>query len=493
MSTGSLRLRFAPSPTGELHLGNARTALFNYLLAQAQHGTLVLRIEDTDRERSSRESEDHIVEDLTWLGITFDESPTQGGPCAPYRQSEAGEHYAAALAKLAATGAAYPCFCTPEQLEQDRAAQVAAKENPRYVGRCRALSAQERAARRAAGQAHVWRLRYPDDDNEIVLHDLIRGEVRFRVGNLGGDLVLARSDGSPTFHFAVVVDDHRMGITHVLRGEDHLTNTAKQYLLFGALGWEPPRYGHMAMILGPDRTKLSKRHGATTVRHYRELGIPAVALFNYLALLGWSPGDDREFLTPQEIAAEFTLERVVKSAAVFDEAKLLWLSGQHLRAQTPEAFGTAAAAWLAAYDPEAAQLFGPSTAQAAILFQRHAQTFADVAAGLRMLAGSDIANDEASAKALALTTPAVLDAVTAKLDDWPSDPSARAAWLDDTAAAVAAATAAKGKHVFLPLRLALTGRGGGPDLHMVVAWLNREGVAKRIETLRTILFQNEHT
>ncbi len=282
-----IRLRFAPSPTGHLHVGNARTALFNWLLARGSGGVFLLRIEDTDSERSTAQSEASILEDLRWLGLDWDEGPDVGGPCGPYRQSERQSLYRAHLEHLLERGLAYRCFCSPEQLDAERKAALAAGQPARYSGRCRSLQAAEIDRRLAAGERAAMRFAVPDG-RDVVFEDAVRGAVRFSTDVIG-DPVIVRSDGTPAYNFAVVVDDALMKVTHVIRGEDHVSNTPRQILLYEALGYAPPTFAHLALVMGPDHSPLSKRHGATSVAEFRAKGYLPEALVNYLALVGWSP------------------------------------------------------------------------------------------------------------------------------------------------------------------------------------------------------------
>jgi nondiscriminating glutamyl-tRNA synthetase len=328
------RVRIAPSPTGPLHIGTARTALFNYLHARHTGGTFVLRLEDTDRARSTVEFEQDILDGLHWLGLTWDEGPEVAGepargPHAPYRQMERLPSYAAAAQRLLADDLAYPCFCSPEELEADRKAQEAAKQAPRYVGRCAALTPAERARREAEGRRGALRFRV--GLGVVAFDDLVRGTVEIDVANLGGDFVIVRADGNPLYHFTVVVDDAAMDITDVIRGEDHLSNTPKHILLFRALGHEVPRFAHLPLILNPDRTKMSKRKSQTAISDYIGQGFIREALVNYLALLGWSTGTEEEVLSLDEIVERFDIRAVHKGGAVFDRERLEWLNGQWIR------------------------------------------------------------------------------------------------------------------------------------------------------------------
>jgi nondiscriminating glutamyl-tRNA synthetase len=325
------RCRIAPSPTGPLHIGTARTALFNYLFARQTGGTFVLRLEDTDKARSTPGFERDILEGLHWLGLEWDEGPEVAevparGAFGPYRQSERGDRYAEALYKLLVEDKAYPCFCTAEEREADRTANP---DLSGYIGRCAKLTEAEREARRAEGRESVIRFRI--GEGLVEFDDLVRGHVSIDTAQLGGDLVIARSDGSPLYHFVVVVDDIAMQISHVIRGEDHLSNTPKHVLLFKALGAEPPVFAHLPLILNPDRSKMSKRKSQTAVDAYREQGYIKEAIVNHLAMLGWSSGDDEDLFSLEELEQRFDLSRVQPSGAIFDAERLDWLNGQWIR------------------------------------------------------------------------------------------------------------------------------------------------------------------
>ncbi len=316
-----VKTRFAPSPTGFLHLGNARTAIFSYLFARHNGGGFVLRIEDTDRERSRKEYEEMLLKDLEWLGIEWDEF---------YRQSERFDLYKDYVQKLLEKGHAYPCFCSPEELEKER--QEAQKRGVayRYSGKCRNLSRERALQLQKEGKPFTIRFRVPDGRN-VVFNDLVKGPISINVDDFG-DFVIVRSDGTPTYNFVVVVDDALMGITHVVRGEDHIPNTPKQILIYEALGFKVPDFAHLPVILGEDRSKLSKRHGAVSVMNYREEGYLPEALFNYLCLLGWSPPDtEREIFSKQELISLFDLKDVNSAPAVFNREKLRWMNGVYIR------------------------------------------------------------------------------------------------------------------------------------------------------------------
>ncbi|MBX3030733.1 MAG: glutamate--tRNA ligase [Chloroflexi bacterium] len=330
----TVRCRIAPSPTGPLHIGTARTALFNLLFARHEGGTFILRLEDTDVARSTAAYEADILSGLHWLGIDWDEGPAMGelaerGPFGPYRQMARLESYRAAVEGLLSRDQAYECFCSTEQLAADRASQEAAGQPPRYIGRCAHLTAEQRAQRRAEHPAPVIRFRIPA--GRVGFHDLVRGDVSIDTSALGGDLVIVRSDGTPLYHFTVCVDDATMGISHVIRGEDHLSNTPKHILLFRALGAEVPAFAHLPLILNPDRTKMSKRKSQTAVADYIDQGYIREALINHLALLGWSSGTDDELFSFDDLVERFDLSRVQQGGAIFDRERLDWLNGQWIR------------------------------------------------------------------------------------------------------------------------------------------------------------------
>jgi len=324
----TVRVRFAPSPTGYLHIGGARTALFNWFFARQCQGQFILRIEDTDTERLKEDSVSQILTSLKWLGIDWDEGPEIGGSCGPYYQSERLDLYRREAQRLLEEGKAYYCFCTPTELEHVRESQRQAGEVFRYNGKCRDLPLSIAQKRIEAGEKAVIRLKIPDS-GQVKVKDLVRGEVKFSLDQLD-DLVILKSNGMPAYNFACVVDDHAMAISHVIRAEEHLSNTPKQVLLYEALGYETVQFAHVAMILAPDRSKLSKRHGATSVEEFREQGFLAPAIVNYLTLLGWSPGGEQEIFTPKETMEKFRLNKVSKNAAIYDTKKLTWVNGQYL-------------------------------------------------------------------------------------------------------------------------------------------------------------------
>ena len=323
-----VRVRFAPSPTGNLHVGGARTCLFNWLFARSMGGKLILRIEDTDPTRFQEGLVGQIIRSMKWLGLDWDEGPEVGGPCEPYFQSQRTEIYQKYLQQLLDEGKAYYCFCTPEELEAQRAIQRERKQPFRYPRTCRNLSKEEVERRIAAGEPHSIRFKIPTSGH-LRVNDIIHGRMDFDLTQFD-DFVIAKTNGTPTYNFAVVIDDHLMGMTHVLRAEEHIPNTPKQILLFQALGFEVPEFGHMSMILAPDRSKLSKRHGAQSVEEFQALGYLPEALLNYLTLLGWSPEGNQEIITKEETVKQFDMNKMSHKGAVYDIKKLYWINGQYL-------------------------------------------------------------------------------------------------------------------------------------------------------------------
>ncbi len=469
-----VRVRFAPSPTGRagasLHMGVARTAIFNWLLARKMRGAFVLRVEDTDAERSNPESERSILESLRWLGLDWDEGPDVGGPHGPYRQSERLALYREAADRLVAEGKAYPCFCSEERLAARREAAKASGEDPQYDGGCGNLRPEEAAAR-AESEPHTIRFRMPRRD--IVVEDVVRGSVNFPAGMVG-DFVLLRDGGLPVYNFACVVDDAAMEISHVLRGEDHLPNTIRQLVLYEALGAPVPVFAHLSMILGEDRSKLSKRHGAVAVESYREKGYPPAAFVNYLALLGWSPGDDREVMGLDELIEAFSLERLVKSGAVFDAAKLDWFAGLKIREEGAAAL-LPAARELLPEDDDARRLEKLSVVIDRIVCA------ADLPEQLAVFADEAPVPDAEAREWLdrAALFGALAEAISS-IDGELTGQDFKAA-----VKAAGQAAGAKGKELFMPLRAALTGRTHGPDLAAVAAVLGRERVLERLRARAT--------
>ena len=471
------RVRFAPSPTGRLHVGNARTALMNRLFAMKTGATLLLRIEDTDRERSRREHEEGLVEALRWLGILWDEGPDVGGPHGPYRQSERAEVYREYAEGLRAAGLAYECFCTEEELEAGRIRAASEGRTPRYSGRCRNLTERERAALRREGRRPCLRFRVPQGE-AVAFTDAVHGPMRFETEAFS-DFVILRADAMPSYNFAAAVDDHLMGVTTVIRGEDHLPNTPRQILLYRALGWEPPRFAHHGLLLGPDRTKLGKRHGATSVEAFRDMGILPQALANYLALVGTEGAHPAEVMGLEELAAGFSLERSGKSAAVFDPEKLRWLNRRHMARLSPEALLSAMTPYLSAAGCEPEGRDPAWLREAARLLAENVETLAEVA-GLCPMLFDEVPPLEGAAPELlgAPETRAVLSALLARFpEDRPET------WETDLAALareIRKELGISGKTFYTALRLALTGVPHGPELARIVPLLSPATIRARI-------------
>jgi glutamyl-tRNA synthetase len=452
---------------------NARTALFNWLLARGSGGTFVFRIEDTDAARSSRESEQSIIEDLRWMGLTWDEGVERGGDCGPYRQSERLHIYRAHAVELLATGKAYQCFCAAEELEADRQAALAAGRAPKYSGRCREISRQDARRRVENGEAAVIRLRVPED-REVVFTDLVRGEVRFHTDVIG-DPILMRSSGHPAFNFAVVIDDALMAISHVVRGEDHISNTPRQILVYEAFGWTPPAFAHVSLVLGPDHAPLSKRHGATSVAEFRARGYLPEALTNYLALLGWSPGEDEEIVPLDELAQRFAIESVGHSASVFDTDKLAWLNRHYLKVADADRLVSLSiphlqqAGWLGQPTADDRAFLASIAPAAAASVDRLDQ----IPLRLSFLFGYSVekALADPGMRAEAHNARPVLVALAAELSQGGVLDTKDA--FRELAGRVRAATGQKGKALFHPIRLALTGEAEGMELDLAVPAIER--------------------
>ncbi len=469
-----VRVRFAPSPTGSLHVGNARTALFNWLFARHHRGSFVLRIEDTDVERSELRYETQLRNDLKWFGLDWDEGPDRGGAFEPYRQSERRDLYRKYATQLIDQGHAYFCFCTPAELEAEREAALKAGLQPKYSGRCRNRPREEGARKVAAGEPAAIRLKIAG--GSFTWNDLVHGLVSF-TSDVIGDFILVRSDGHPAYNFAVVIDDHLMEITHVIRGDDHISNTPRQLAVYQMLGWEPPAFAHLSSILGPDRTRLSKRHGATSLENFREQGILPEALRNYLVLLGWSPADGTtEILSREEMIAQFSLERVIKSPAVFDPAKLNWMNRHYLK-QSP--LGRlaelsvpilASAGYLKTANGEVPPPVLAWLERVIDAVLKNLDTLNDLPAAARLIfeysardaVGSDetrhVAEDAESREVLKAFIPKALAV---------GEPLTYERFRE-IAKTVGKETGKKGKDLFHPIRVALTGAVSGPELEKLI-------------------------
>ncbi|BAF58474.1 glutamyl- and glutaminyl-tRNA synthetases [Pelotomaculum thermopropionicum SI] len=475
-----VRVRFAPSPTGPLHIGGARSALFNWLFARRYGGKFIVRIEDTDLERSSRQSEENILAALRWLGLDWDEGVDAGGPCEPYRQTERLHLYRHYAEILLQSGAAYRCYCTEEELAAEREALMEKGETPRYLGRCRDLTPQERARLEAEGRKAAVRFRVPRD-RVIQVKDLVRGDVSFECNGMG-DFIIMKSDGIPTYNFAVVVDDHTMAISHVIRAEEHLPNTPRQILLYQALGWDTPEFAHVSLILGKDRSKMSKRHGATAVEQYREKGYLPEAVVNFLALLGWSPGGENEVLSIEELKQQFSLEKVSKSPAVFDLDKLNWLNGYYIRQSSLERVAELAVPFLekagyirAPLSPEEFERVKMMVASV----RKYLNCMEEVIDHVKIYFTDNFNNlDEDAREVMAgQQVPAVLAALKDKVASGGklTGAAARAALKE-----VGKELGVKGQQIFMPVRVAVSGNTHGPDLDQIMAILGKDEVVKRL-------------
>ncbi len=471
-----MRVRFAPSPTGHLHVGNARTALVNWLLARHENGTFILRIEDTDIERSTQESERAIMDDLRWMGLSWDEGIDADGMRGPYRQSERLAIYADHARQLIERSRAYYCFCSAEKLEADRQAMLRQGLPPRYAGTCRGIAPEEAAARVGSGEKAVIRLRVPAG-RDVTFRDIVRGPVSFHTDVIG-DPILVRSDGMPAYNFAVVVDDALMQVTHVVRGEDHISNTPRQILLYEAFDWQPPAFAHLSLVMGPDHTPLSKRHGATSVAEFRAKGYLPEALANYLALIGWSPGEGEEVLPLDELARRFDLSTVAHSAGVFDEDKLAWVNRHYLKGADPERLvglvvpylreqsmvigepSTLAREWLLSIVPALTS----SLDRVSQLPDRMHTIFSYDAASA--LLHDDIRRefDDSGSR----------EVVAALAQDLQNAPRLTTRDIFRAAAnRVKEKTGKKGRALFHPIRVALTGATEGPELDLIVPAIDR--------------------
>ena len=483
-----IRVRYAPSPTGLLHIGNARTALFNYLYARHHGGTFIIRIEDTDRKRHVEDGERSQLENLRWLGMDWDESPETH---ENYRQSERLELYQKYIDQLLAEGKASISGVKKEELAAERERQEAAGETPRYINEYLGMSEEEKAAyvaeREAAGIIPTVRLAV-NEAGIYKWHDMVKGDIEFEGGNIGGDWVIQKKDGYPTYNFAVVIDDHDMQISHVIRGDDHIANTPKQLMVYEALGWEVPKFGHISLILGKDYKKMSKRHGATSVEQYKQLGYLPEALVNFLALLGWAPEGEEEFFTQDELIQAFSMDRVAKNPAVFDIDKLNHINFHYMKNLSDEELFHLCLPHL-----KEVGLAPDSLNQADIdwltllcsTFRDHISYGAQIKDHVGMFMGETVFLEEGHEEELRAvlneeTAPTVLGAfrnALAELDEITPEV------VKATIKAVMKETSLKGKFVFMPIRVALTGQMHGPDLNNIVTLLGKEKCLHRLDNV----------
>jgi len=476
------RVRFAPSPTGYLHIGGLRTALFNYLFAKKTGGTFILRIEDTDEERSTQESVKAIFEGLSWAGLKWDEGPFQDGTFKgehpPYFQAQRADNglYKKYIDYLLEKGMAYKCYCTPEELEEMR--QQAAKEHrpPRYPGKCRNLTKEQQAELEAQGKKYVIRFKMPTE-GETVFNDLIRGEVRFANKDLY-DLVIQKTSGYPTYNFACVIDDHLMGMTHVIRGDDHISNTPAQIQIYKALGWEAPIMAHLSMIHGPDGTKLSKRHGDTSVLEYKKQGFLPQALINYLALLGWSTSDSQQIFAKGELEQKFDISGCQKSPAVFDTVKLTWMNGDYIRQLSPKELYDAAKPFID--EAGIAKGIDEETLTKVILLEQEKYKTLKEIPGLIEFFFNPVKYDEEAINKV-FKTPTAKQAIELMIKCYSEAPDFKAETLETIARAKAKESGLKTGQVFHPLRVAVSGRTNGPTLFKMLEYLGKDLVLQRLQ------------
>ncbi|NWG01554.1 MAG: glutamate--tRNA ligase [Syntrophaceae bacterium] len=475
MST--IRVRFAPAPTGLLHIGNARTALFNFLFAKHHQGTFVLRIEDTDLERSTDSSMDQIMEDLRWLGMIWDEGPDLGGPYGPYRQSQRLSIYRQLADQLFQEGKSYKCFCSEERLERLRKEQLSKGKMPRYDGRCRSLSQEEIAKMESTGLHPVFRFRV--GRGPILFEDLIHGKMSFDSAGIG-DFIIVRSDGMAAYNFACVMDDHLMQISHVIRGEDHLSNTPRQILLYQALSWSPPTFAHHPLILGPDRSPLSKRHGATAVSQYREEGFLPEALQNYLVLLGWTPPSGEETLSLKKMVEDFSIQAVSRSAPIYNRKKLEWLNSFYIREKPAAQLTEMLISHLRKASIQVDQVDRQWLDQVSEILKENLTVLSQVEEYLGLFFDDKFYFEE---KAKTLLQEAdhreTLRSVLNILSE--DSPALSQEGQDSFLTQLEKRVNRKGKELYAPLRAAVTGKTKGPELVKTLPLLGRERMIKRLK------------
>ncbi|MGY3704513.1 glutamate--tRNA ligase [Vagococcus martis] len=478
-----VRVRYAPSPTGHLHIGNARTALFNYLFARHHGGDFIIRIEDTDQKRNIEDGEKSQLDNLAWLNIDWDESPDKPGEYGPYRQSERKDIYQPLVDQLLASNLAYKCYCTEEELETERESQRSRGQIPRYNGKCAHLTPEQQAAKEAEGITPVVRFRVPKGE-EYTFDDIVKGNITFESDSVGGDFVILKRDGMPTYNFAVAVDDHLMNITHVLRGDDHIANTPKQLMVYEAFGWTPPRFGHMTLIINTETgKKLSKRDETILqfIEQYRELGYLPEAMFNFISLLGWSPVGEEEIFSQEEFIKIFDADRLGKSPAAFDNKKLEWISNQYMKQLDRKTMAEMALPYLIeaglveenpsaekqAWVEELVSLYQPQMSYAKEIVELSSLFFNDT------LSFDDAAKEVLSDEQV----PEVLEAFKKELNDLEEfDVPA----IKKAIKAVQKETGAKGKKLFMPIRVAVSGQMHGPELAETILLLGKEQATEHI-------------
>ncbi|WP_417753418.1 glutamate--tRNA ligase [Slackia sp.] len=488
--TDTVRVRFAPSPTGKLHIGGARTAIYNWAFARAMGGKFILRIEDTDPERSTEENTQIILRAMRWLGLDWDEGPEVGGEFGPYHQTERFDTYTAALETLKERGAVYPCFCTKEELDAKR--EAAGESYAGYDRTCRSLSAEEAQARIAAGEPHVWRLKVPENHGPIEFDDAVYGHMSFPA-DVMDDMILVRTDGTPTYNFAVVCDDANMQITHVIRGDDHLSNTPRQILIYEALGLEAPTFAHLSMILGADGKKLSKRHGATSVEEYKAQGFLPDTMVNFLALLGWSLDGETTIISRDVLCEKFGLDRITKKDAVFDETKLEWMNGQYIKAMDPAQWVELSRPWLIEAGATAEDIDARPEWYAKLypLLAERETSLTDAAEKLPyMFWGANVTLDEKSVSKVLKKEGARADEALRACRDILADESR--AWecegLQQACRDLCEPMEIKPKNMFQPLRVAVCGNMVSPPLFESIELMERADVLARIDATMNEVF-----
>ena len=486
---GKVRVRFAPSPTGQLHIGGVRTAIYNWAFARRNGGTFILRIDDTDPERSTEANTRAILDAMKWIGMDWDEGPEVGGPCEPYFQTQRAHIYQAALEKMKANGSVYPCFCSAEELAAKREANQKSAGYTGYDRTCRSLSPEEAQARIDAGESHVWRVKVPEDRGDIVFEDAIYGTCTFHA-DIMDDFIVMRSDGTPTYNFTTAVDDAIMGITHIIRGDDHLSNTPRQILVYEALGMKVPMFAHLSMILGPDGKRLSKRHGATSVQAFREAGYLPEAMMNYLSLLGWSLDGETTIFSLETLCNSFSIDRISRNPAIFDETKLAWVNSVYIKEMGAKRFVDLAAPYLVDAGLTTAEEIEANRSwyeEIYPLVRERIKVMPEVVGAIAFLfRGTEVEFDEKSvAKVLGKEgVPEVIDSITEVLGDdglaW------NAGAIEEAMRALLEKLGKKPKEVFQVARVALTGSMVSPPLFESIALLSREVVLARLESAKPV-------
>ena len=474
----SVRVRFAPSPTGELHIGNVRTAIFNWLFAQRHKGTFILRIEDTDAERSTAESELSIREDLRWLGLNYNEGPEIGGPYVPYYQSQRKHIYLEYAERLLKAGEAYPCFCTEAELEEKKKLFIKKGVQPRYDGQCRNLAKKEQEQLAAEGRKSA--IRFKIQQREVTFTDLVRDKVSFNC-DLIGDFIIIRSDGMASYNFSASVDDALMQVNHVFRGEDHLSNTPRQILILQALGFSPPTYAHLSIIVDKDKSKLKKRDKGSSLRHFREAGFLPSAIINYLALLGWSPEDGQELMTLQELVGKFSPDRCSKSPATYDPVKLQWMNSQHLHRLSAGELLALALPFVEAAGFRPGD-FDPSWLSSVLMCIRdNVETLAQIKPWLPVFL-VPLPPLETEAAEIIKYEPALCVARAFKQEFEKTSTMSEQSFLD-IVKTLKTSLQISGKGLFMPIRISLTGCTHGPELAKIFALLSKETIVGRLNKI----------